>query len=527
MNIVLMMIFFDFSFDLINSTFGIVDPEVVDILDPNDLECVTITNVDWYSFECNDIGPDFSGAKTNKAVSLSNLTVLIGKHLKTNPSKRYSISIYNKPLNSIDVPIFGGFQIYLLEFGNNSLTSFSGFEFSKIDSIEIFKIKKNKLSSIDFLCATNSNSSLWQISLKTLDLTDNRIEFLDPDTFECFTSIKLIALSKNRLRQLNAFQFGRNRFLQTLNLDTNFLDDELSIDNTNRYFSSSGESLLDSLMLYNNNLRRITRKTFAANLSSLRRLYLAYNRIELIEAFSFVTLKKLAFLYLHGNQLKSLDSYTFYGLTSLETLYIKNNYFQQIKPNALNSLKVLKVLVIDFDDDLFFKAKSGDSNYRLTLNSLLHENSFNNTELRAFVFYFKILNYYLAFDLDRPDLNDPIHLDDFLKLRQFMRSFFYDLPHILSKNVNRVIKELNSIRFYQSTAILLAINIESVKFNRVFKLFLDKLSLKSSFNNMLSNEENCMLIIYLLSKHFQFKLSNDLEFKNDLLFKHCKDMEIV
>lgn len=95
---------------------------------------------------------------------------------------------------------------------------------------------------------------------------------------------------------------------------------------------------LVDLDLSNNNLLSVPVKSFEPIRHSLRKLYLANNPIQAIEANSFNSLKHLETLDLRNCQLSLLKPNAFYGLNSLSDLKLADNKLTQMPMNVIVDL---------------------------------------------------------------------------------------------------------------------------------------------------------------------------------------------
>ncbi|XP_070799286.1 SLIT and NTRK-like protein 6 [Pituophis catenifer annectens] len=88
-------------------------------------------------------------------------------------------------------------------------------------------------------------------------------------------------------------------------------------------------------------------KSDLAGYHSLEMLHLGNNRIEMLEAGSFINLTELQKLYLNGNHLTKLSRNLFLGLQRLEYLYLEYNAIKEILPGTFSPMPKLKVLYLN------------------------------------------------------------------------------------------------------------------------------------------------------------------------------------
>uniref|UniRef100_A0A0N5AIL8 LRRCT domain-containing protein n=1 Tax=Syphacia muris TaxID=451379 RepID=A0A0N5AIL8_9BILA len=200
--------------------------------------------------------------------------------------------------------------------------------------------------------------------LKTLELRNNKLLFLDPLILRDLGQLEVLDVGKNKLTEIAQGQFDSLESLEVLLINGNHLK---SIED--RAFQ--GLKNLKILNLADNKLKKITNETFFG-LDNLEVLHLKDNDLTDIDWNGFLHLKKLKVLDLGHNRISSV---TLRGLQSLEKLYINNNNIQSLTNVNLFGLKNLSVLYLDRnsisqinDEDLQILRGSGKLSL-LTLNS--------------------------------------------------------------------------------------------------------------------------------------------------------------
>ncbi|UJR08620.1 hypothetical protein I4U23_012879 [Adineta vaga] len=130
------------------------------------------------------------------------------------------------------------------------------------------------------------------------------------------TTIEL-RLEKNRIMEIPPRAFSYLKRLRRLDLSNNLIS-------TIYPDSFTGLKSLNSLILYRNNLKILPSEVFN-ELNSLQLLLLNANKIVCIRGDTFYGLEKLSLLSLYDNQLKTLANETFSSLKSLQTLHLARN----------------------------------------------------------------------------------------------------------------------------------------------------------------------------------------------------------
>jgi len=160
-------------------------------------------------------------------------------------------------------------------------------------------------------------------SLQILNLSKNRISFIDLEAFWSLSSIEHLDLASNMLTILDAAVFSKNSKLRILSLSGNKLA-ALPRD----IFINLSE--LEQLMLDHNLLKSISSDIFAHNIR-LNVLDLSDNLLDNIADSSLANLKQLRILNLGANQLRKFSHHHFKLLNLLDFTWKEKITFQKPK----------------------------------------------------------------------------------------------------------------------------------------------------------------------------------------------------
>jgi Leucine-rich repeat (LRR) protein len=192
---------------------------------------------------------------------------------------------------------------------------------SKIISDNHYKnnVKKSKNIShqsqqLDWIC---SRAFVGLENLETLDLSKNRLTHLMKNTFKPLHNIKEINLIGNQLTTISFDEFAENLQLKKLYLGFN------KIQIIEPILHKSGFSIT-SLGFYGNNLMDASE---LCKLTKLKILGLSHNQNIDFKTFNFTCWSELRQLFLKNSSLKRLhnDYHLFTGLTKLKELHLPNN----------------------------------------------------------------------------------------------------------------------------------------------------------------------------------------------------------
>ncbi|KAG6442307.1 hypothetical protein O3G_MSEX002305 [Manduca sexta] len=203
-------------------------------------------------------------------------------------------------------------HINVLDLSHNLLDTLSRAFFDSVGSkIRQIILSHNKLTHID-------NAGFGMLpKLEVLSLHDNYISLIKKKAFAETPSLQILDLSHNKLGQLAVEQFHNMRRLRHLRLDSNELR-SLPRD----VFKNT---VLEHLDLSDNQLTIFPSSALAQVGFTLRRLELARNRLEYLDAAMFHATAFLHELSLARNALTVLSDNTFAGLARLRRLDLSHN----------------------------------------------------------------------------------------------------------------------------------------------------------------------------------------------------------
>jgi Leucine-rich repeat (LRR) protein len=272
-------------------------------------------------------------------------------------------------------------NLAFIDLSNNDLTKFFK-SFDKLNKVETLILKSVKLQSIEQLdLRNNSNLKYLDLSfnnltelnaqsfgslfnLMHLDLSHNRIDFVDDDIFSKSALSKYLIylnLQNNRIVHLNQDIKGLNN-IRVLNLANNQLETF-----SNLHFQS--DMIIEFLYnfreyyLSNNNISSV--KYFSYFLGELLILNFDTNQIAQIEYDAFLNLRSLESLSISNNLLTEIKANNFQYLFSLKYLNLSQNQIELIEENSFQNLNKLETLDLSFNN-----LKSIQSNLFLGLENL-------------------------------------------------------------------------------------------------------------------------------------------------------------
>jgi Leucine rich repeat len=178
------------------------------------------------------------------------------------------------------------------------------------------KTKKINLTNhqLDWIC---SGAFLGLENLEILDLSKNRLTHLLKNTFKPLHNIIEIKLIGNQLTNISFDEFAGNQRLERLYLSFNKIQIIEPIQH-------KGGFSIKTLGFNGNNLMDFSE---LCKLTKLETMGLSYNQNINFKTFNFTCWSELRKLYLKNSSLKRLhnDYHLFTGLTKLEELHLPNN----------------------------------------------------------------------------------------------------------------------------------------------------------------------------------------------------------
>ncbi|XP_069497063.1 toll-like receptor 13 [Ambystoma mexicanum] len=289
----------------------------------NIMDCRTdyFAHVHWL-----DLSDNYIRASTLMRFNLTNITYLLLKNnsdfqvlefLKTSNIRPQSIDYSGMNLNNGNLSILcrflGNRTLPELTLLSNGIRSLNNNTFSQCPQVKILNLSRNKLKHLRCL------NAVYIKSLETLVVQHNLLSSLESCSSKRphFGNLQQLTLSFNRILTVgqNAFSFAPN--LLNLYLNVN------SIASLSKG-AFKGLLKLQVLRLDNNLLTDLFTENFAA-LINLRHLLLRNNRVAVIFPNTFVNLNKLEILDLGGNKISHLTHMSFYGLSNLSKLYLDWN----------------------------------------------------------------------------------------------------------------------------------------------------------------------------------------------------------
>ncbi|CAF4003224.1 unnamed protein product [Adineta steineri] len=243
------------------------------------------------------------------------------------------------------------FAQILVELPNLKRLSLRLFDLSNLVNISNNSLVLRKLTQLSLLSCSITQMDDIEIfinlfpNLERLDLSENRLESFNIPLISSLKKLKILILSKNKIRHLNIRSSLSSTILTPSNslteLDLSYNGIETIDENIFELISSQ----LEILNLRNNELLTEKQLTFLIHLNQLREFYLDYNRLESIDHLNFPL--NLKILSLKNNRLNQLDLSVLTRLEYLEKLFLSSNKLTKLSSKIKNTFLSLEILELD------------------------------------------------------------------------------------------------------------------------------------------------------------------------------------
>ena len=221
-------------------------------------------------------------------------------------------------LTDIDTQSFFDLEILeVVDLSDNQISTIKNGAFDRIPHLKTLHLQKNKLTSYkgDIYSGISNDTEL-----EYLDLSDNEMAYLYPESFQFHPQLKWVSFAMNR------FSFFPTQFIKNL-------------------------QHLEYLNLEKNQIKSLDDNDFA-NMSNLRRLKLANNEIESISETAFQNSSQLQFIDISQNKISELKSDLFNGILRLQ-LDASHNNISAIPDRLFEKRKVFRLESLDLSHNQF------------------------------------------------------------------------------------------------------------------------------------------------------------------------------
>uniref|UniRef100_A0A182VVJ1 LRRCT domain-containing protein n=1 Tax=Anopheles minimus TaxID=112268 RepID=A0A182VVJ1_9DIPT len=252
-----------------------------------------------------------------------------------------SLTISNLPSTSLGPDDFAHFSPELEELRLNraALKVIKSHAFTHVRGLKRLDLSENRIDSIEPDAFTDVGHSL--VSLRASHGLGSQLVVFPIEAFRKLTALEALDLSNNRLKAVGDTSFHLLRNLVSLELHDNQID--VLAKGT---FQADIHTKLMMISLSYNNIKQLQTHTFV-DLEELEALLLEDNRIETIEKRAFLNLSNLKLINLRGNRLSKVADEAFQNLPELEKLDLAYNSLSAFDFMFLDQLSLMKLVLRD------------------------------------------------------------------------------------------------------------------------------------------------------------------------------------
>ena len=288
----------------------------------------------------------------------------IRKNLTYIPALPYNITavdISHNYLLNVSAETFknvSSLAVETLKLHHNDMMNIEEASFKKLSHIQVLDLKGNE--NINKTQLARSFSGIQKSKALALVLDECGLSFIPDGFFEGLQDAKLvnISLQKNQMKTFNESHFKRLKYLKTLDLSNNWIEEIVRSPND----EGAGHNTTENLILSDNNFFKFppwfctnTSKSLYPNLKSLD---LSSNFIVFPVRQTWSCLKQLQQLSLRKNVLLQIQNDIFSDLVSLEVLDV-SNMVRSIKYIGIRAFNISQLQKLHFEhNNMKFKEQS-------------------------------------------------------------------------------------------------------------------------------------------------------------------------
>ncbi|XP_045449309.1 chaoptin [Melitaea cinxia] len=189
-------------------------------------------------------------------------------------------------------------------------------------------------------------------TIKTLDLSENNIDFIDPFAFAELHSLTSLKMANGLADSVKILPFEPLKALielQHLDLSNNKLK---NVPDTSFHFMYK----LKTLNLQDNLIDQFSKGTLQSDIhKELESVCLSLNQMQRIDQHTFVNLKEIQEILIEDNLIETVYRRSFTSLDNLKVIKLRGNIITEISEEAFQNLPALKELDISFNQMETFK----------------------------------------------------------------------------------------------------------------------------------------------------------------------------
>lgn len=224
-------------------------------------------------------------------------------------------------------------KLYLM---NNEISSVHALAFEYVPGLKVLDLSQNAINSFDNRAFANVGG-LEELRVNG-GLTLTR---LPPQPMRYLSNLRILDLSNNKLSFLQNDCLRKMRHLRHLNLQDNKL-----VKLSRHQFRGDYTPELESIQLSFNTIEEIESQTFH-DIRTLKYIYLDDNIIKRVKKIAFSNLENLEYLSLEGNNIRDLEFEAFQNIPKVRQLDLSFNEMRNLNLDAFEQVGTLSALKIN------------------------------------------------------------------------------------------------------------------------------------------------------------------------------------
>ncbi|XP_045767710.1 chaoptin isoform X6 [Maniola jurtina] len=279
----------------------------------------------------------------------------------------------NSPPEQYQSPAVNHFQykLFFLDISGSSSLEMSLQDVRRmrsLRSLSVSKLIRRSITSEDFLefgvdledlriigsTVNRIEASAFQHvrTIKTLELSENNIEYIDPYAFAELHSLTTLKMANGLADTVKILPFEPLKALielQNLDMSNNKLK---NVPDTSFHFLYK----LKTLNLQDNFIEHFSKGTLQTDIhKELESVCLSLNQMQRIDMHTFVNLRELQEILIEDNLIETVHRRSFTSLDNLKVIRLRGNIISEISEEAFQNLPALKELDISFNQLETFK----------------------------------------------------------------------------------------------------------------------------------------------------------------------------
>lgn len=435
-------------------------------------------------------------------LTLTNTGLVDLKYLKLNKAKK--LVKLNLSMNPIDWSAYTSVKqlfeqpldLVNLNLKHTNLVDLDIIGFSKLTQLEYVDLSFNRIECLKettFTWRSSKNVTLNRSPFVYLDLSHNRLKFIESNSFASLHNLEHLMLDHNEdLKLSDVANLGKNFLEKLSNLES------LNMTNTNlvefpRFSDSNADYKLVSLDLSHNRMQNLA-KTYLNYIKRLVFLDLGFNQIDLIDTGDiFAGLNMLETLILSFNRINDLSHIDFGVLFNVKLVNLSYNLIDYVAGNLFYNMKKLETIDLSYNA-IYYIEKS----------------AFNSLPYLKSVYLYSVRN--------ETQTKFTVFEDEFILNCESLKFVYFSWFELIEKNLQSLARTLKPLKYHRK--------VNEVSYFSAINVILDNHDYyygAQDHHNV--NILSCQITIELLKYKIHLNLFTDYD--ADMFFQSCFMIDLL